>query len=133
MIVADTNLLVYFAMSTSLSKDAQRVRAKDRNWTAPSLLRSEFMNVISKACRENHVSRDAALRSFRRGMNLVNISKLHSDPLFIFNAAQTTGCSSYDLEFVWLAMELGIQLVTADQQVLRAFPMVAIDLANFLK
>jgi predicted nucleic acid-binding protein len=64
-------------------------------------------------------------------MNLVTVTKLQSDPLFIFNSCQATGCSPYDLEFVWLAMELGVPLVTTDQELLRVFPTVAVDLATF--
>jgi predicted nucleic acid-binding protein len=131
MIVADTNLVAYTVIPGAATRDAERVRKRDHDWTAPSLLRFELMNVIAKECKGNRLSRDGALRTMRRGMNLVKVSKLVSDPLFIFNTCLATGCSTYDLEFVWLAMELAIPLVTADQQILRAFPTVAVDVATF--
>jgi len=40
----------------------------------------------------------------------------------VLRVAEASGCSAYDCEFVSVAMALGVRLVTADRQVLRAFP-----------
>ena len=40
-------------------------------------------------------------------------------------------CSAYDCEFVALARELGIPLVTADQMVLSEFPGTAVSMEAF--
>jgi predicted nucleic acid-binding protein len=40
-------------------------------------------------------------------------------------------CSAYDCEFVALAQQLGVSLVTSDQQVLSDFPDLAIPLKVF--
>jgi predicted nucleic acid-binding protein len=132
MIVADTNLVAYLIVPGTATLDAERVRARDKDWAAPGLLRFELMNVVGQEFKQGRMDRDCALRTFRRGMTLVNFSKLQSDPLFIFNMCQTTGCSPYDLEYVWLAMELGVPLVTADQQLLKTFPNVAVAPARFV-
>jgi predicted nucleic acid-binding protein len=131
MIVADTNLVAYFIIPGTTTPDAESVRAKDNDWVAPGLLRFEWLNVVAQQFRLNHVDRDCALRTFRRGLTLVNFTKLQSDPLFILNMCQTSGCSPYDLEFIWLAMELGVPLVTADQKLIDAFPGVAVHLSEF--
>jgi predicted nucleic acid-binding protein len=41
-------------------------------------------------------------------------------------------CSAYDCEYVALAQELQIQLVTSDRQVLRHFPQVAVSPRDFV-
>ena len=46
---------------------------------------------------------------------------------------ETIGCSPYDLEFVWFAMEKGASLITGDEAIVRAFPDVAIDFRAFGK
>lgn len=47
----------------------------------------------------------------------------------VLRLAGGSGCSAYDCEFVGLAQDLGVPLVTADRRVLRAFPSdtVALD------
>ncbi len=45
--------------------------------------------------------------------------------------ASQSGCSTYDCEFVALAHDLAVRLVTNDTAVLRAFPDVAIPLKHF--
>jgi len=42
-----------------------------------------------------------------------------------------TGVSAYDCEFVALAKDLRLRLVTADKQVLAKFPETAVSLASF--
>jgi predicted nucleic acid-binding protein len=51
----------------------------------------------------------------------------------VLQLTKESGCSAYDCEFVSLAMDLGIPLVTADRQVLRAFPNVAMTAELFVK
>jgi predicted nucleic acid-binding protein len=50
----------------------------------------------------------------------------------VLDLAAASGCSAYDCEFVALAQNFNIPLVSMDQQVLRAFPQVAISLERFL-
>ncbi|HCU25788.1 MAG TPA: VapC toxin family PIN domain ribonuclease, partial [Deltaproteobacteria bacterium] len=45
--------------------------------------------------------------------------------------AHQSKCSAYDCEFVALAEELGIALVTGDRQILKAFPKTARNLMEF--
>jgi len=41
-------------------------------------------------------------------------------------------CSAYDCEFVGLAQDLGVPFVTADREVLAAFPSTAVSPADFI-
>jgi predicted nucleic acid-binding protein len=131
MIVVDTNVVAYFVIPGSSTEDAEIVRAKDREWVSPGLIRYELLNVAVQQVSRQRLSRDQALRVFHRGLALVRIIVAPSDPLHILNLHQSSGCSSYDLEFVWLAMSLRVPLVTSDDQVLKGFPSVAMHPRSF--
>lgn len=51
----------------------------------------------------------------------------------VLNLAAKSNCSAYDCEFVVLAQDLKVPLVTTDQKLARKFPEVAVTLKNFLK
>ncbi|NLH43945.1 MAG: type II toxin-antitoxin system VapC family toxin [Planctomycetes bacterium] len=54
-----------------------------------------------------------------------------SHPVLALAAA--SACSAYDCEFVALAKDLNLPLVTADKQILTQFPDVAVSLATFVR
>jgi predicted nucleic acid-binding protein len=131
LIVADTNLLVYLLVPGPLTPRAERVRAKEKVWVVPPLLRHEFLNVLARHMRHGDIDRDEAVRAFRRGLSMVEVSLARPDPLDVLKMSEQSGCSTYDVEFVWLAMELDLPLVTADREVVDAFPDVARDLSHY--
>jgi predicted nucleic acid-binding protein len=47
----------------------------------------------------------------------------------VLELAVSSGCSTYDCEFVVLARNLAIKLVTMDRKVLDAFPDLAVPLS----
>ena len=51
----------------------------------------------------------------------------------IIKLVLASDCSAYDCEYVALAQDLGVPLVTADKQVLKAFPKIAVSMEKFVK
>jgi predicted nucleic acid-binding protein len=49
----------------------------------------------------------------------------------VLSLAASSNCSAYDCEFVALAMDLNVPLVTTDRQILSAFADIAIPLDDF--
>jgi len=52
--------------------------------------------------------------------------------LQVLTLTDSSTCSAYDCEFVALAKQLSVKLVTQDKKMLREFPDVAVSLDDFL-
>jgi predicted nucleic acid-binding protein len=60
--------------------------------------------------------------------DLMKNTEFHVDSGQVLELANQSGCTAYDCEFIAVAKTLGAKLVTADKQVLRAFPGIAVPL-----
>jgi hypothetical protein len=60
--------------------------------------------------------------------DLMSGAEYDVDSPSVLGLAEASGCSAYDCEYVALAKKLGVRLVTLDQQIIRAFPEVAVAL-----
>jgi predicted nucleic acid-binding protein len=133
MIVVDTNVIVSVVVRGTNTTGALAARARDNDWIAPSLLRSELLNALSKYVSiSGSLDRDDAAHAFRRGSDLVSLESSAPDPVDIFNLIIQSGITSYDAEFVALANERRVRLLTLDGKVLAAYPNVAVSLADFV-
>lgn len=133
MIVVDTNLLVYFYLSSEQSKPADKAFLKDPNWVAPLLWRSEFLNVLTSCLRKGLVSFETAVEISGEAELLMEGGEYSVSSLDVLRLAGQVRCSAYDCEFVALARELNIPLVTTDQQILSDFPETAVSLEEFVR
>lgn len=122
MIVVDTNVVAYLLIEGEHTPRAEQVRARDREWQVPHLFLHEWLNVVTLHVREGKLDRDQALRLYRRGLGLVNVHRSDPEPLRVINLHVSSGCASYDCQFAVLAQDLGVGLVTADKELVRAFP-----------
>jgi predicted nucleic acid-binding protein len=131
MIVADANLVIYFTVNGAWTAQAERIRSREKVWVVPSLFPHELLSVLTDHIRHNVLTKDEAIRAFRRARSLVEMAEPLPDPISIVQMWELSGCSTYDLEYVWLARELNVPLVTADREVLRAYPDLAISIEEF--
>lgn len=131
MIVADTSLILYLHISGDQTPLALEVLRKDPYWISPPLWQSEFRNALAGY--------------IRRGMTLVKAQQIMADALLIMAKRQVAPqssrvldlvsrntCTAYDCEFVALAEQLNVPLVTADGPLLKSFPNLAISIHDFV-
>lgn len=132
MIVADTNIISYLFLPTDYSKKASQLFLKDSEWIAPELWRSEFRNVLALYLRQNLITLTQALALQAEAESLMNDREYSIPSTDVLNLVASSACSAYDCEFVALARQLAIKLVTQDKKLLREFPEIAISLDDFL-
>ena len=133
MIVVDTNILVYLTIANERTPTVENVLALDNHWIAPRLWRSEFRNALLLYMRKRDLDFQEALDTVDAAEAILIESDLEPSSVSVLAQAQLSGCSAYDCEFVVLAQERDIPLITADRKVINAFPDIAVSPEDFVR
>jgi len=132
VIVADNNLLVYLYVSGTRTSQAEAVFQRDPLWVSPYLWRSEFRNTLTGLVRWKTITLETAHHIANRAEAWMTGREYTVSTDQVLDLAGRSNCSAYDCEYVALAKELGVSLITADRAVLKAFPTVAISIDKFV-
>ena len=132
MIVADVNLLAYLLLGGPDAELAQHVLERDPTWAAPVLWRSEFRSILAAYMRQRGLALHDAWQAHELAEGLLGAHEYTLGGERVLQLVAATPCSAYDCEYVALAQELQVQLVTSDRQVLRHFPQVAVSPRAFV-
>jgi predicted nucleic acid-binding protein len=132
VIVVDTNLITYLFVEAGRTAEAEAVLKRDPMWVAPVLWRSAFRNTLATLVRRNALTLDAALSIVAEAEGWLHGREYTVNSSVVLRLADASRCTAYDCEFVSLAQDLGVPFVTADGQVLKAFPSLAVSLSQFV-
>jgi predicted nucleic acid-binding protein len=130
VIVADVNLLVYLLVPGEHTRGAEQARERDPEWYVPAGFDAEFLNVLCSLVRFRRMSLEQASVLLRRSTTMV----IRSQPAAsedLLAAAVAANLTTYDTEYVLLAREKRLRLVTSDKQVLAAATDVAVSIRDF--
>jgi predicted nucleic acid-binding protein len=131
VIVVDTNLLAYAVLPGERTEAALAVAGRDPDWVAPALWRWELRNVLATAMRVRKMHLRSAVSAFGLAEQLVTDADLEASTEECLRVAARGGVSAYDAEFVFVAEQLELPLVTADRRLAKAFPGLAISPEEF--
>jgi predicted nucleic acid-binding protein len=131
VIIADTNLIVYLLVRGQNTAEAEAVYRKDPKWGAPRLWRSEFRNVLGLYLRRNLIGMEAALETMEQAERLIVGQEFEVESSRVLRLAATSGCSAYDCEFVALAQDQGVPLVTSDRALIAKFKPTVVSMGTF--
>lgn len=133
MIVVDTNIIAYLYLPTDLTGQAERLLEHDAEWAVPVLWRSEFRNVLALYLRKGLISLAEAVRIQEEAESFLMDHEYMSVSQDVLRLVSESSCSAYDCEFVALARNHGVRLVTMDRKILMDFPDMAIGLEQALQ
>lgn len=133
MIVADNSLLVYFWLPGNFAELAEAAKDYDKVWASPILWRSEFRNVLAGYLRRKMLTEAEANAAYLNVQKDLGAHEYSVPTERIIKLVLASDCSAYDCEYVALALDLDVPLVTTDKQILRAFPQIAVSLEKFAK
>jgi predicted nucleic acid-binding protein len=131
MIVVDANLIGNLLIENELSSLAIQVFEKDPDWYAPILWQSEVRSIATSYFRYNRLPLEKALQVMDEAHGLMADHERYVSSNLVLELVAASKCTSYDCEYVALAQEMKLNLVTFDKQVVRAFPRIAIFPHNF--
>lgn len=128
MIVVDTNILAYLYLPGEFTAQAEALLQSNPDWAAPLLWRSEFRNILAGFMRRRAITLDQAKALQCEAESLLSGREFEVASDAVLTLVKNSDCSAYDCEFVALADQLNVKLITADKKVLRAFPARAFGL-----
>ncbi|MGA8282978.1 MAG: type II toxin-antitoxin system VapC family toxin [Desulfobacterales bacterium] len=125
MIAVDTNIISYLFIEGEFTALSEKAFQKDHHWVAPFLWRSEFRNVLTACFRKGLLQLRDALKIVEQAEWLMRGNEFSLTSSSVLRLVTKSDCSAYDCEFVALARELRIPLITMDKKILKAFPEAA--------
>ena len=106
---------------------------KDPEWIAPHLWRSEFRNVLALYIRKGFLNLVEAVDLIQEAEFLMKGMEYLVPSLNILKLTKESQCSAYDCEFVALAQQFDLELVTSDTLILKNFSGTAVHMSEFIK
>lgn len=128
MIVVDTNILAYLFLEGEYSSQAETLLRQDAQWAAPVLWRSEFRNILAHYLRREILSLTQCQEIMREAMTLMKGREYEVASFQVLKLVASSDCSAYDCEFVALAQDLDVELITVDKKILIEFPSIAVSM-----
>jgi len=131
VIVTDTDVIAYLILPGERTEASEAVLRKDIAWAAPVLWKSELRNVLASYVRTGRLALEDALALAERAEELLATREFTVPTRNVLRLATASGCAAYDCEFVVLARELEVPLITNDRAILEAFPDTAMTPERF--
>ena len=133
MIAVDTNIICYLFIYGEFTEISEKVLQKDHHWAAPFLWRSEFRNVLAVSIRRSLLTLEDALQIVEQAEILMKGHEYSLTSSSVLRLVSKSDCSAYDCEFVTLAREHRIPLITMDKKILKSFPDTAMKPIDFVE
>jgi len=132
VIVFDTNIIVHLYVESGSSPQARQVILRDADWASPILWRSEFRNALVNCLRSGVLQKEKLFGIMTAAEMMMSGHEYEVASDDVLELSAETGCSAYDAEFVVLARDLRVPLVTTDKELLAKFPETALTPESFL-
>lgn len=132
MIVVDTHIIAYLLIpNDKYTQSAISAFEKDRSWLAPALWQYEFLSVLAFYIRKSLLDIDASKSIYTKACEIIETREVVDFEL-LFNCIKTSKLSAYDCQYVTLARENNLPLITEDKNILAEFPEASVSISQFI-
>ena len=125
-------MIAYLWIPGAATALAERLVEMDPDWCAPLLWRSEFCNVLGGYLRRQQLTLATASEIMTEAEDHMRGREFAVPSAEVLRRVAASRCSACDCEFVVLADDLGVPLITTDKQVLSSFPEAARSLTHYV-
>lgn len=133
MIVSDTNLLVYLFVEGEFTQVVEDVLRDDSDWIVPNLWKHEFRNALVTLLNNDEIKKKDAISILDEAESYFEDKVFPVSSRQVIELCENSGLSSYDCEFVALAMVMDVPLITSDEEVLEEYPGIANSPQDYLE
>lgn len=132
MIVVDTNLVSYLLIEGEFTQNARDVYQHDPDWIVPGLWRAEFLSVLTTTITAGVITPAQGDLLWQRTLSLFGQKEHNPNGRDVLKVALQFQISAYDAQFIAVAKNSGVPLVTSDRQLIKACPPHAQSMHQFL-
>lgn len=111
---------------------AKAALRKDADSRVPVLWHSEFLSILAGYLRSNQLTFDQTLSIIKSLERRLRGKEHRPNSEAVLKLVKRCHCSAYDCEYVALAEELRVPLVSEDQLLLETFPQTTLSIEAFL-
>jgi predicted nucleic acid-binding protein len=131
VIVVDSSVLAAFWLPGEFAALAESAKEREGVWAVPVLWRAEFRSVLAGFLRQKRLTEAEANAAYWNAQTDLGAQEFAVPTERILQLVLASDCPAYACEYVALAQDLGVPLVTTDRQILREFPKFAVALERF--
>jgi predicted nucleic acid-binding protein len=132
MIVIDANILIYALIECDNSRLIPKLKAKDANWRTTELCRHETLNVLATYQRRGVLTLEQCRELLSHANQFITQAQCEVDFAASLDIAAKHGISGYDAQYVALATNLSVPLISEDRKLRQAVPETVISIQQFI-
>jgi predicted nucleic acid-binding protein len=132
MIAVDVNVIAYVWLPSAHTQAVNELLLSDPDWISCFLWRSEFRNILSGYVRRGQYSLIQAIDIQTKVEEQMKGKEFMVESSSVLSLVGQSNCSAYDCEYVALANQMNIKLISYDKQIIGQFPSVAMTAEAYL-
>lgn len=132
MIVIDANILIYALIECDNSRLTSQLRVKDADWRTTGLCLHETLNVLTTYQRRGLLALEQCRELLRHANRFIAVAQCDVDMEASLTVAAQYGITGYDAQYVTLAQNLAVPLITEDRKLRQAVSEVGISMQEFI-
>jgi len=122
MIVADVNIVVNLFLEGNHSEKAGALYENDPNWVLPDIWIHEMTNVLSTYVKHGGLDRSMSMELLNSSLDYFLPATVSLPMDGVLACSLDYNISAYDAEYIYLAREKNIPLITVDKRLIRSIP-----------